>query len=622
MSENGLPEGFEIEQMPAPAPLPADRARVLVGQTPAPFVPEGFTPDQPIPPPSPSAELFRRNNAPSGLSGLVAGQAVPDKYQQAAIAERDRRLTQGAPLDEGYTRRLMSGPLLGWQDEIGAGMATPFEMIKHKTWDPSEGYAYGRARERLTDAAARENTGYTGDAAALVGGLATLPGNFFGRQASIALGGAQAGIKGIMGRILGYGSEGATLGAVGGAGSAETMRDIPKEAGKGAAVGGLVGAAVGPFGDLTPRSAAATPTKAELNTLGAADYAARDALPVSYDLERVGDRLRAERQNTRNTYGRDAPLTSRQLQDLADETASDVAAARAANPPPNQITPSFFSGAPNRWDPVATPRDIVSLKKEIYETGARGSATDERAAVGASGAIHDILRNPDPATLARGVDPRDAAAAALLDTRGRGNFASAFRDQTVREVIDKTVAQAAGQHSGLNFENLLRQNLRQARAKDEFGTLSPEEEAHLERLIVGTTKANNMRELGNMLGGGGGLGRMVAMGGGGATGAIGAYLYGGDPLYGAISGVALGTGGRMIRSYGNAQARRGVESFSEAIRQRSPEYIAREARAPFVYGPGVTSSTARGVRTGVATDPDIRDAIAKALIYNTTGERQ
>jgi hypothetical protein len=239
--------------------------------------------------------------------------------------------------------------------------------------------------------------------------------------------------------------------------------------------------------------------------------------------------------------------------------------------------------------------------------------------------VDRIMSRPDPANLAPGTSMRDAAAAAMLDARGRGNFSGAYRDRAVQDVVNKTLDQAGGQHSGLNFENILRQNLRQARSKEAFGNLRPEEEAAVEKLIRGTIKSNTTREFANMLGGGGGLGRMAAMGvGGTGTGAIGAYLYGGDPWLGAAGGLALGLTGRGLRTYGNAQARRGIEEFSDTMRRRTPEYASRVAAAPMEAGPGMTSPTMRGLRTGtiVGADGNIRDAITNALIYQTTGKRR
>jgi hypothetical protein len=406
-----------------------------------------------------------------------------------------------------------------------------------------------------------------------------------------------------------------------GAGNAPTVGDIPQAAGKGFVMGGLLGAPFGAAADLTPRSAAVVPTQKELFDLGAKDYNARDTAPVSYDLNHVEGRLRGQQQTTRNDYGRDAPYTSQKLVSLADEARTDINAAQALNPnPPNAVAGRGQTGAPNSWQPVATPRDIASLRNEIYEAGANGKPTDEKAAVEASRSIHDIMANPDPASLVSG-SPRDAAAVAMLDARGRGNFSAAYRDKAVTDQIENSTFTAGGQHSGLNFENILRQNLNRARKAADFDTLNPDEETALEKLITGTTKANSIREFGNMLGGGGGLGRMVAMGGGGlGTGAIGAWLTGNDPVMGAGAGLALGLTGRALRTYGNAQAQKSAEEFSELIRKRSPEYTAREAAAPFVYGPGLDKSpVASGLSKSltIGGDGGVRDSVARAIVANS-----
>jgi hypothetical protein len=582
--------------------------------------------DEAPPPLSPSASVFERGAPPlAGLSGLVAPgvPTPPDKYQQAAIAERDRLLKAGVPLPEGYTRRLMSGPLLGWGDEAAAAMTTPLEMIRQRTFNPAEGYRYAKAREDLAGQAAQEKTGVAGDVTELVGGLATLPGNVFGREAAAALGGAGKGVVPSLARMAGYGAEAGTLGAVQGAGNAPTIEDIPKNALMGGVLSAALGAPFGHFANVTPRSTAAVPTQSELFGLGAGDQKARDAVGLRYDLEHVADRMRDVAEATRLKYGRDTPQTVGTLRNLADEAFSDVARAKALNPnPANPVAVPGQTGAPNPWMAVATPRDIASLRREVYEGGATGSRTDERAGTIASKIIDRILTRPDPASLASG-SARDAATVAMLEARRRGNFSAGYRDKAVTEAIDKTVGDAGSTASGLNFENRLRQNLNAARKRDEFGNLVPHENVALEKLITGTAKANKIREISNLLGGGGGLGRAAVMGGGAGGGALGAYLTGNDPIAGAAVGLGLGQVGRVLRGYGNAQARKSAEAFSDLIRQRSPEYASRAAAAPMEIGPGISSPIARGLRTGLTTagDGGVRDAIANSIIYNTTGNR-
>ena len=555
---------------------------------------------------------------PGFVLDAPAPAPAPDKYQQAAIAERDRLKAAGVSLPEGFTRRVSAGPLLGWGDEVGAAMTTPLEMIRHGTFDPREGYRYGKAREELASQKAREKTGLAGDVTEVVGGLATLPGNVFARQASSALGGGTAA------RIAGYGAEGAALGGIQGAGTAETVGDIPGQAASGAALGGLFAAPFGAFANVARRSTAVVPSEAELSGLGARDYRARDRLPVSYDLERVADRMQAVEQATRRKYGRDAPQATGTLRDLVEEARNDVAAARALNPNQPGTVAAPGQVAPNPWTAVATPRDISSLRREIYEGGAKGSPTDERAGTVASKIVDRILSRPDPAMLAPGVNPRDAATAAMLTARGRGNFGAGYRSRAVTEEVQKAMDTASGQHSGLNFENILRQNLNRARKNENFGGFNAAEEAAAEKLIKGTAAANARRELGNMLGGGGGLGRVAAMGAGGAgTGAVGAYLTGQDPVFGAAAGLGLGVTGRALRSSGINRAKEGAEAFAAELRQRSPEYLKRLAAAPTEIGPGLSSSAARGAKQllTIGGEGAIRDAIVQALTFQATGQR-
>ena len=387
--------------------------------------------------PSPSAAVFERGAPPlAGIAGLIAPglPTPPDKYEQAAFAERDRLLKAGVPLPEGYTSRLASGPLLGWGDEIMAAATTPLDMIKHGTIDPREGYKYGRARERLSSDAARENTGYTGDALNVVGGLATLPGNIFGRQAAAALGGGGRGALPAIARMAGYGAEAGTLGAVQGAGSARTVEDIPHDALTGGAFAAALGAPFGAFANVATRSTAAVPTEAELSRLGARDYKARDRLPVSFDLEQVGQRLADVGNATRGKYGRDTPFTVAALRDRAEEAAAGTWLAPA---PSNPNSSQSGRRRPKRrpW-PVAgrrhSPRHIASLRREIYEEG-RSRNTHQRTSARGSSLPNSSTASPlrpDPAMLASGVNPRDAATAAMLNQRGRGNFAAGYRSRS------------------------------------------------------------------------------------------------------------------------------------------------------------------------------------------------
>jgi hypothetical protein len=99
-------------------------------------------------------------------------QTAPDKYRQAAIDEIARLKQAGAPLQNGYTKRLTHGFLLGTDNRLASLMLAPIEMYRHGTgyW---EGYDYAKAREDLLDDESRENTGWLGTGLETLGGTGT-----------------------------------------------------------------------------------------------------------------------------------------------------------------------------------------------------------------------------------------------------------------------------------------------------------------------------------------------------------------------------------------------------------------------------------------------------------------
>jgi len=60
------------------------------------------------------------------------------------------------------------------------------------------------------------------------------------------------------------------------------------------------------------------------------------------------------------------------------------------------------------------------------------------------------------------------------------------------------------------------------------------------------------------------------------------------------------------------------------LRRRSPEYASRVAVAPTEIGPGLPGPISRGAKTAltVGGGGDLRDAIAKGLLYQAIGQRE
>jgi hypothetical protein len=191
----------------------------------------------------------------------------PDKYQQAAIDERNAIFPKQRSLsdlvtgsegtaptgDAGFTRRLAHGATLGADSTILAALETPLEMVKRGTFDPREGYNYAKAREDQIMSDARHNTGALGTAAEFLGG-------------GVAGGGlARSGITtarflspqpGLVGRTLTSAADAAGLGGVAGFNEGNSLAERSANAGQGALLGGAVGAGL-PVAGLAARGVVA-----------------------------------------------------------------------------------------------------------------------------------------------------------------------------------------------------------------------------------------------------------------------------------------------------------------------------------------------------------------------------
>lgn len=196
----------------------------------------------------------------SAFHGATAPDAAapPDKYQQAAIDERNAVFPKTRSMgdlvtgsdgtqptgDAGFTRRLIHGATLGADSTLMAGALALPEAIKRGV-GLGEGYNYAKAREDQIMGEARKNTGALGTAAEVLGGGVTGAGlanggvtaaRFLAPEAGLlARSGAAAADAGALGGFSGA-MEGNTL--------AERFNNAVKGMGAGAAVGGLTPAAL------------------------------------------------------------------------------------------------------------------------------------------------------------------------------------------------------------------------------------------------------------------------------------------------------------------------------------------------------------------------------------------
>lgn len=191
--------------------------------------PDGSTPEQ-------AFQVLQSQIA----SAPKAEAPKPDKYQQAAIEERDLLKSKGIDTSSGLTRRLVQGATFNLADEALAGLTTPLEMFKRGTFSPREAYNYAKAREDLNLDDARKNTGALGTVAEIAGGVGT------------GLGAARAGLSfaqglapnaGLLSRSAAAAGDAAAFGAVSGAGEGNSLGERAGNSLIGGAAGGILGAA-------------------------------------------------------------------------------------------------------------------------------------------------------------------------------------------------------------------------------------------------------------------------------------------------------------------------------------------------------------------------------------------
>lgn len=137
------------------------------------------------------------------------------------------------------------------------------------------------------------------------------------------------------------------------------------------------------------------------------------------------------------------------------------------------------------------------------------------------------------------------------------NWAAVKANEALDRRMARAELQAAGEHSGQNVGNKIRQQVTSFLNSSEARFLDPRTKADLEQIVRGTKTQNAVRQLANLLGGGGGLGMLA----GGAAG----YEAGGLP--GALAGAAIGRGAKILN---NRSVLNQAESVARNIRMRSP----------------------------------------------------
>lgn len=132
----------------------------------------------------------------------------------------------------------------------------------------------------------------------------------------------------------------------------------------------------------------------------------------------------------------------------------------------------------------------------------------------------------------------------------RGDYAAAKRSELLETAVDRATRAAGAANSGQNFENALRQQIKAIRNSDKLSRgFSANALENMDEIIGGSLPANMARGLGNMAGGGGGIGASIV---------------------GAVVGPLAPVFGYGLKKIGNAVTSNEVQKLIELVQSEAP----------------------------------------------------
>jgi hypothetical protein len=544
-----------------------------------PFDPDKFiaeTPAEPLPEPAPTSWA---DTAKTAGSALV--DAIPGVRTAKMVHEFWRDPAAGVQTADDAVRAAANAATFGMADRFAGYMNSGGPQTLSGLITGQKPLSYDEAVnaevKKSEEARARSPTAsLAGD----VAGAAAVPG--FGAEALAARMGG-----GLLARGGAYGLTGAATGAAQGAGNTYTGNpsDYLTNAGIGGAVGLVTGAGGGAAFGARPSRPPAPATIPEQRATTDMAYTAMRANPTRYDPAHFAQRANDLEQSF---YTNPHFVTEREFSPASFRTLD-----RMRQPQPSTAATGGL-----------TPGQI-DLSRQLL--GNADTRVDKRAAGYVRRGIDDFVENPPVGAVLPGAgnaqSARDAAAQALL---ARQSHAGAERSQVSENLRRKAEAEAGSRNSGLNVEAKLRSayadftkpNVKTGRSRAQNAGFNADEIGSMERFHSGvdTPLRNTIRYLGNLGGGGGGLGTLAA--GGVGIGATGAYASDDPRWYGALALPAVGLGGRVL---GNRIARQNINALDEMIRSRNPTSQYLQMTQPRIPGGG-SDASAKAARDLIALE--------------------
>lgn len=270
-----------------------------------------------------------------------------------------------------------------------------------------------------------------------------------------------------------------------------------------------------------------------------------------------------------------------------------------------ELAPKTFSII-NKFTNPPEGSVVTSAGLEAARRAAQNAArdfanpTEQLAAKRFLEGLDGFVAAADPSGVVAG--PAAAAGKALSDARA--NYAAAKRSEKLQGVEERAELQAARANSGFNGDNAVRQRADAIVSKPrEAAGFNPDELEALKSIIKGNGLRNTMRAIGNLAGGGGGMGAVAS---GAAAGTAGGML--GGPL-GAVAGAAVPIAGMAAKSATGRMALGELAALDAATRMRSPLAQQMLGQAPMTadsWLPSLTASRAGGLAALGQMQPDQR----------------
>jgi hypothetical protein len=243
----------------------------------------------------------------------------------------------------------------------------------------------------------------------------------------------------------------------------------------------------------------------------------------------------------------------------------------------------------------------IDTARQTLRNIGKKNPKDNLAANRAIEALDRFAETPPPGSVVGGpLAEGRAQQAGDIMSEGRSNYAAAMRSKRLEKQRREAELNAAAANSGMNIDNSLRQKVNTILKSETLSAgFTPAEIREMELFAAGKTHARNVqRHVGNLLGGGQGLGANVTAGVSSAiAGGLGFKLAGPAGIVAASVPPLAGYG---LKSSANKAARRGMEELDAMIRKRSPLYEQRLAMSP--TAPLHPEARAAALRALIASD--------------------